>query len=597
MGYPKGVSAIEPGVRTPGRRCPRWQVHPRWTTVLGTIVPSAETRRYDHGSPRPICRLGGSGTPIGLVVVAAPHGVVVRFLDRVQAGRQLAELLQREGIAEDAVVLGLPRGGVPVAYEVATALDLPLDVIIVRKLGVPFQPELAMGAIGEDDVRVLNEQVVRGTAVEPEDIATVENRERAELRRRVERLRGGRPRLALTGRTALIIDDGIATGSTARAACQVARAHGARRVVVATPVAPSDTVARLHTEADALYCVAIPSLFWAIGEFYDDFTQTTDDEVARLLAAAAARPERTPSTRDEEVAVTIGPIQLAGHLTYPESTSSIVIFAHGSGSGRHSPRNRYVAGKLNEAGLGTLLFDLLTTEEEADRTNVFDIPMLGSRLARVTSWLRDYVEVPRLSVGYFGASTGAGAALWAATEPGASISAVVSRGGRPDLALMRLPAVKSPTLLIVGGRDDVVIQLNEEAQQHLTCESRLAIVPGATHLFEEPGALDEVVSLARSWFIDHLGKTTQPRRHPDSIERDPYLEHAREEAQGMDVFGDPAPGGFLERAREEAQGIEVFADPDAALPASALREGSPGEETLTGDNLELGPESEEERDR
>jgi putative phosphoribosyl transferase len=521
----------------------------------------------------------------------------MRFSDRIHAGRRLAEFLEQQDLAKDSVVLGLPRGGVPVAYEVATALDFPLDVIIVRKLGVPFQPELAMGAIGEDDVRVLNEEVVKGAGIEPAELDMVEERERVELQRRVELFRGGRPRVPLSGRTALIIDDGIATGSTVRAACQVARAHGARWVVVATPVAPPDTVARLRGDADDVYCVSTPTHFWAIGEFYTDFTQTSDEEVARLLAAASARPGIAANLRDEQVQVDIGPLQLAGHLTLPAEAGGVIIFAHGSGSGRHSPRNRYVAGELHKAGLGTLLFDLLTPEEEADRANVFDIPMLGTRLAQATKWLRSYLGVPQPSIGYFGASTGAAAALWAATEPNATISAIVSRGGRPDLALVRLPAVKPPTLLIVGGRDDVVIELNEEARQHLKCENRLVVVPGATHLFEELGALDEVVVLARDWFLDHIGKTLQPRHHTDLVERDPHMEHAREEAEGVDVFGDPAPGGFLERAREEAQGIEVFADPDATLPADALREGSPDEETFTGDNLELGPEAEEERDR
>jgi putative phosphoribosyl transferase len=362
-------------------------------------------------------------------------------------------------------------------------------------------------------------------------------------------------------------------------------------------VAPPDTVAKLRSDADDVYCVSAPTHFWAIGEFYSDFTQTRDEEVARLLTAAAERSELAPDIGAEEVELDIGPAHLVGNLKVPADAPGIVVFAHGSGSGRHSPRNRYVAARLNEAGLGTLLFDLLTAEEEADRANVFDIPMLGTRLAQVTEWLCGYVGIRQTAVGYFGASTGAGAALWAATETGAAISAVVSRGGRPDLALVRLPAVKAPTLLIVGGRDDFVIEVNEEAQQHLKCENRLTIVPGATHLFEEPGALDEVVALARDWFLAHLGHAPQSRHRANPVARDPYMEHAREEAEGIAVFEDPAPGGFLERAREEAQGVELFTDPDATLPAAALREGVPGEEAFTGDNLELGPEGEEERDR
>jgi putative phosphoribosyl transferase len=225
----------------------------------------------------------------------------MRLADRIDAGRQLAALLRENGVGDpDTIVLGLPRGGVPVAFEVATALDLPLDVIIVRKLGVPHQPELAMGAIGEDGIRTLNQDIVTGVGVGSEDLAAVEARERAELQRRAELFRGDRPRISLAGRTALIIDDGIATGSTVRAACRVARAQGAKRVVVATPVAPPETVRRLAGDADDVYCVHTPRPFWAIGQFYRDFTQTRDDEVRRLLDQAASRSGISPGAGDEE---------------------------------------------------------------------------------------------------------------------------------------------------------------------------------------------------------------------------------------------------------------------------------------------------------
>ena len=187
---------------------------------------------------------------------------------------------------------------------------------------------------------------------------------------------------------------------------------------------------------------------------------------------------------------TAGEVSLAGYLTVPENAPGIVVFAHGSGSSRHSPRNRYVARILTDAGLGTLLFDLLTPEEEFDRSNVFDIGLLASRLARVTEWLRTQPQARQAAIGYFGASTGAAAALWAAAEPGTDIAAVVSRGGRPDLARPRLAAVTAPTLLIVGGNDEVVLDLNRQAQAELHCENHLAVVPGATHLFEETGTLD-----------------------------------------------------------------------------------------------------------
>jgi putative phosphoribosyl transferase len=218
----------------------------------------------------------------------------MKFANRADAGRRLAQLVKTLP-TEPFVVLGLPRGGVPVAYEVADAIGAPLDVIVVRKLGVPFQPELAMGAIGEDGVRIVNAEVLRLTGVHASEFAAVEARERRELERRATRLRGNRARVALSGRTALIVDDGIATGSTVRAACRVARAHGVERVIVCAPIAPPATITSLRTVADDVLVLHSPESFHAIGEFYDDFTQTSDDEVVRLLDRARARAARTRS--------------------------------------------------------------------------------------------------------------------------------------------------------------------------------------------------------------------------------------------------------------------------------------------------------------
>ena len=446
------------------------------------------------------------------------RGGIMRFTDRVDAGRRLAHRLQ--GLPrENLVVLGLPRGGVPVAFEVARELDVPLDIIVVRKLGVPFQHELAMGAIGEGGVRILNSQVVKLAGVSPAEIDEANAREEAELARRAERFRGARERVPLDGRTALIVDDGIATGSTVRAACKVARAQGAGRVIVATPVAPPDTVSSLRNDADEVIALYAPQQFSAIGQFYQDFAQTPDDEVVRLLAssreliaaaAGAVGEADDPSGRDEEVEVDAGASTVGGHLTVPDGANAIVVFAHGSGSSRHSPRNRFVASVLNHAGLGTLLFDLLTPEEEHDRANVFDIPLLARRLVDVTAWLRTQPEGGGAAIGYFGASTGAGAALWAAAEPDADVRAVVSRGGRPDLAAPRLGAVRAPTLLIVGGADPLVLDLNRQAQAQMRCEARVSVVPFASHLFEEPGTLQTAAELARDWFVDHLAAADDP---------------------------------------------------------------------------------------
>lgn len=211
-----------------------------------------------------------------------------------------------------------------------------------------------------------------------------------------------------------------------------------------------------------------------------------------------------------EVEIQAGPVRLAGDLTVPDGARGFVMFAHGSGSSRFSPRNRFVATVLNQAGLGTLLFDLLTVREEADRANVFDIELLARRLVDTTTWLRARAQVSGLRMGYLGAGTGAAAALWAAAEPDSGVAAIVSRGGRPDLAGPRLSFVTAPTLLIVGARDERVLRLNREAQALMRCESRLAVVPGATHLFQEPGALEAVAELAGTWFLAHLAPIPQP---------------------------------------------------------------------------------------
>lgn len=202
--------------------------------------------------------------------------------------------------------------------------------------------------------------------------------------------------------------------------------------------------------------------------------------------------------------VEIGPHRLGGSLQLPPDTTALILFAHGSGSSRFSPRNTYVADALRTAELGTLLFDLLTEAESADRRNVFDIPLLADRLAEATDWTRENADTKQLKIGYFGASTGAAAALFAAARFADLIGAVVSRGGRPDLAEAALPDVKAPTLLIVGGYDTPVIQMNRAAYALLGCEKALRIVPEATHLFEEPGKLDVVIDLARDWFVEHL---------------------------------------------------------------------------------------------
>ncbi|MFE5186082.1 phosphoribosyltransferase family protein [Streptomyces sp. NPDC056628] len=443
----------------------------------------------------------------------------MRYDDRRSAGRLLAaELAELRG--RDAVVLGLPRGGVPVAAEVAQDLAAPLDVLVVRKLGVPGQPEWAFGAIGEHGVRVLNPDVMASAGITPSALESVEAAERVELERRVRAYRREREAVPVAGRTAVVVDDGLATGATAEAACRVVRGQGAARVVLAVPVAPEHSVARLRQVADAVVCPRTPWDFGAVGAWYRDFAQVADAEVVSLLAQAgvpdppgADGPPGTAAPADREVRIPAAGTHVGAWLVVPDGAMVAVAFAHGSGSSRHSPRNRYVAAALQRAGLATLLLDLLTDGEAHDRHNVFDILLLARRLHAASEWLHAETGLP---VAYFGASTGAAAALEAAALSGSDIRSVVSRGGRPDLATpAALTRLRAPTLLIVGSRDPQVLSLNRLAADRMRCEHRIAVVPGASHLFEEPGALRTVAELARDWFTGHLGRPTtgtSPRR-------------------------------------------------------------------------------------
>ena len=282
----------------------------------------------------------------------------MRFANRREAGRRLGASLEHLAV-EQPVVVGLPRGGMPVAFEVAQALKAPLDVLVVRKLGCPWQPELGVGALGEGGIRLLNEPLMRSAGVSRTALTKVIRHEDAELQRRVQRYRGDRGPTPVAGRTVIVVDDGIATGYTARAGIEVLRHRGAQRVVLAVPVAPADVLAELRTVADEVVCTYIPRSFGAIGRFYEDFAQTSDEDVASLLAA---------------------------------------------------------------------------------------------RLIGATRWLGTRPGLAQLQIGYFGASTGAGAALRAAGQLTPQIGAVVSRGGRPDLAAPHHGEVEGPTASPAGAR-------------------------------------------------------------------------------------------------------------------------------------------------
>ena len=446
------------------------------------------------------------------------------FRDRREAGRILAGRL-REMTIERPLVVGLPRGGVPVAYEVARALGAPLDIGLVRKLGAPSQPELGIGALGEDGTVILDRDTIGALGIGRDRIAEIVARERAEIERQRRLYRGGLPPSDVSGRTAIVVDDGLATGVTAVAAAGVMRARGAAGVILAVPVCPAGTQERLGDAIGVLVCLEQPRRFGGVGAWYADFSQTSDREVVALLRAAregeisderAPDEPPAPERADGELArdapargrellipAADGP-RLSATLRVPTEASGLAIFVHGSGSSRLSPRNVAVARGLEQRGLATLLFDLLTPVEAGDRRNVFDVELLTRRLLDATAWARGQVALERAPFAYFGASTGAAAALRAAATLGDAVGAVVSRGGRPDLAGRALARVSAPTLLIVGGADRQVLDLNEQAARLLAGPCEIAVVPGAGHLFEEPGALEQVTRLAGAWLGRHL---------------------------------------------------------------------------------------------
>jgi putative phosphoribosyl transferase len=428
------------------------------------------------------------------------------FTDRSEAGRQLAEVL-RSRVGPDVVVLGLSRGGVPVAFEVARALRAPLDLIVVARLGIPWQPETALGALAEGGIRVIDQHIVESAMVSPHEMDVVERYERIRLNERVERLRGDWPPPALGGRTVVIVDDGLATGSSARAACLAARRRGAGHLIVAVPIAAEDGLAALAAVADEVIALRTPRDFISVGHAYLDFGQTDDDDVTRFLTVAkgfpaesASQPGLVPANPPavpvpvRELVLSAG-VSVVGRLAVPVGARELVIVAHISSRERDCARSRYLSRTLTDTGFATLLVDLLTRDEETLGNRCFAVPSLARRLQVVTRIVAGDFD----RVDYLGSDVAAAVALEAAAAPEADVNAVASLGGRPDL-VARLGALRAPTLLVVGEQDSAVLRLNLQAAERMSCPYRLVTIPGAGHRFREPGTLRAAADQLAAWF-------------------------------------------------------------------------------------------------
>lgn len=421
------------------------------------------------------------------------------YKNRKHAGQLLAKELEKYN-HKDAIVLALPRGGVPVAAEIARSLHSPLDVLIVRKIGAPYNSELAVGAVSENGKPFFNEHILTKLGLESDDLMSEVKAQVKELERRKQLYRQGKDLLPVAGKVVIIVDDGLATGATMEASVKYLKTQGPKKIIAAIPVAAASSSKTLREHVDELVLLQDRDDLYAISQWYEDFDQVTDEEVLAILTDFSNKNLGIHSSA-RVVAIKVGDVTLDGELTVFPGMKSIVIFAHGSGSSRKSPRNTKVAQDLNAHGFGTLLFDLLTEEESLDRRNIFDIDFLSKRLVAVTRWLQQQKVAQDLPIGYFGASTGAAAALKAAAllSTTNNVYAIVSRGGRPDLAGDALKIIKVPTLLLVGSLDEGVIELNELAKKKLV-NSELILIDGATHLFEEPGTLEEVSQKAAEWF-------------------------------------------------------------------------------------------------
>lgn len=428
------------------------------------------------------------------------------FEDRISAARQLAPALARHR-GRGSVVLAIPRGAVPMGLELARLLEADFDIVLVRKLGAPGQPELAVGAVDESGWRHVADYATRlGADRAWLDAATA--RELQTIRERRARWTPGRPPVDVRGRTAIVVDDGLATGATMIAALHSVRQRQPARLVCAVPVAAAESIEPIRAIADEVVSLATPSDFGAVGQFYRHFDQVEDEEVTRCLAQS---PRAESAPRELAVTIDLPGVSLHGDLSLPPDPRGLVVFAHGSGSSRHSPRNRRVAAALVADGIATLLLDLLAPGEDRAIEPRFDLPLLSGRLVAAIEWAAQDERTRGLPIGLFGASTGAASALEVAARLPGRIAAVVSRGGRPDLASANaLHRVRAPVLLIVGGHDEEVLDLNRAAATRMVAPHELVIVHGASHLFEEPGALEVVAAHARRWFGRHLHAVPPP---------------------------------------------------------------------------------------
>ncbi len=458
------------------------------------------------------------------------------FRDREHGGRLLGQRLERYR-TENPIVLGLPRGGVPVAFEVSRTFGTALDVLVVKKIGAPACPEYALGAVAEGGVLYLHRSALCEAGVTEREAEVLAAREAAAVARRARIYRGDRPLTALTNRTVIVIDDGVATGATARAAARAARKFRAARIILATPVIAAQAQPELSRDFDDVVSVEQRDPFTAVGLWYVHFDEVSDKEVIRYLRSASEWTSNRETGGDSDwESPTVGgppfssppgiesvPLRLEGaalghgelnaDLVLPAGARGVVIMVDRCGSSRRGFRNRLVASALLQAGFAAMQYDLLTEDELDHETEMrLDVGKLADRLAGVVRSVSELPCVRGLRIGLLGSYTAAAVALAAAAQAPSLVAAVVSRSGRPDLVPVdTLAKVRASVLLIVGSRDAWGLERNQSVLPKLHA-AECAVVVGAGHTFEEPGSFEAVGRLAAEWFTRHVGTTAHDPR-------------------------------------------------------------------------------------
>ncbi|MBX3019887.1 MAG: hypothetical protein KF767_18515 [Bdellovibrionaceae bacterium] len=427
-----------------------------------------------------------------------------RFQNRTVAAQQLAD--QLEDLRElKPVVLGIPRGAMPMAKIIADRLEADLDLVLVKKIGHPQHPEFALGSVTENGDVILGSGALQNGMIE-EDLAEQAAKIATRLREMRAHYTNGRPAVPLRGRDVIVVDDGIATGATMLAAIEFLRRAQVRQIVVATPVASPQAVQRLEDEGVEVRALLTPEEFGAVSYYYDNFAQVSDAEVGGFFRVSP-----------REIEVFEDGVKLNATLGLPMKPRGLVVFAHGSGHGRQSPKNQYIAEAFNRQGFATLLVDLMTPEEADDDLNRFEIGLLAHRLRACLAWARKDPRLADIPLALYGTHTGTAAALMVAAQPGHRIDALVSRSGRPDLVTEVLPQLRVPVLFLVGAKDRAVLHLHEESFIQMHGERQLHPIPEAGAFIDTDLQMEEIVRESLRWVERHLLSPARDRRHAEPV--------------------------------------------------------------------------------